>query len=78
MLADRLNWMQHEATTSTKDARRGYVSPRVRQLGPGLLESVYRSRSPTRVCRLSERWMGLLLSFNTDRIENGLRRMLNG
>jgi GxxExxY protein len=28
--------------------------------------------------RLSGRWMGLLLDFNTDRIENGLRRMLNG
>jgi GxxExxY protein len=28
--------------------------------------------------RLSGRWMGLLLNFNTDRIENGLRRMLNG
>jgi GxxExxY protein len=28
--------------------------------------------------RLSGRWMGLLLNFNTNRIENGLRRMLNG
>jgi hypothetical protein len=27
---------------------------------------------------LSGRWMGLLLNCNTDRIENGLRRMLNG
>jgi GxxExxY protein len=28
--------------------------------------------------RLSGRWMGLLLNFNTDRIKHGLRRLLNG
>jgi GxxExxY protein len=28
--------------------------------------------------RLSERWMGLLINFNSDRIKHGLRRMLNG
>jgi hypothetical protein len=28
--------------------------------------------------RLSGRWRGLLLNFNTDRIKNGLGRMLNG
>jgi GxxExxY protein len=160
MLADHLNWMQHEGTTSTKDARRGewrargYREPAAkaraelvsgeiiaaaievhRQLGPGLLESVYQAclaeelrlrgfgyrqevaipiaykglpvevghrldllvedlvivelKSVERLelvhqlqlltyLRLSGRWMGLLLNFNTDRIKNGLRRMLNG
>jgi hypothetical protein len=28
--------------------------------------------------RLSGRWMGLLVNFDTDLIEHGLRRMLNG
>ena len=28
--------------------------------------------------RLSGRWMGLLINFNSDRIKHGLRRMLNG
>lgn len=28
--------------------------------------------------RLSRRWLGLLINFNTDRIKHGLRRMLNG
>ena len=28
--------------------------------------------------RLSGRWMGLLLNFNTDRIKHGLRRLLKG
>lgn len=28
--------------------------------------------------RLSRRWMGLLINFNTDVVRHGLRRMLNG
>jgi GxxExxY protein len=28
--------------------------------------------------RLSGRWMGLLLNFNTDRMKHGVRRLLNG
>jgi GxxExxY protein len=28
--------------------------------------------------RVSGRWMGLLINFNTDRIKHGLRRILNG
>jgi len=28
--------------------------------------------------RLSGRWMGLLLDFNTDRMKHGVRRLLNG
>ena len=159
-LADHLSWMQHEATKSTKDARRrvwgalGYREPAAkaraelvsgeiiaaaievhRQLGPGLLESVYQAclgeelrlrgigyqqevaipiaykglplevghrldllvedlvivelKSVERLelvhqlqlltyLRLSERWMGILVNFNADRVKNGLRRMLNG
>jgi GxxExxY protein len=28
--------------------------------------------------RLSGRWLGLLLNFNTDRLKKGLRRVVNG
>jgi GxxExxY protein len=28
--------------------------------------------------RLSRRWLGLLLNFNTDRLRKGLRRVVNG
>ena len=28
--------------------------------------------------RISGRWLGLLLNFNTDQLRNGLRRMVNG
>ena len=59
-------------------ARAGVVSGEIigaaievhRQLGPGLQVLTY--------LRLSGRWMGLLLNFNTDRIKHGLRRLLNG
>jgi GxxExxY protein len=41
------------------------------------LEPIHRFQLLTHL-RLSGRWLGLLLNFNTDRIKHGLRRMLNG
>jgi len=41
------------------------------------LEPVHRFQLLTYL-RLSGRWLGLLLNFNTDLIQHGLRRMLNG
>jgi hypothetical protein len=38
------------------------------------VELVHLLQLPTYL-RLCGRWMGLLVNFNTDRIENGLRRM---
>lgn len=41
------------------------------------LEPIHQAQLLTYL-RISGRWLGLLLNFNTDRLRNGLRRMLNG
>ena len=41
------------------------------------LERIHDSQLLTYL-RLSGRWLGLLVNFNTDRLKHGLRRMLNG
>jgi GxxExxY protein len=41
------------------------------------LEPVHRLQLLTYL-RLSERWMGLLINFNTDLLKHGLRRVLDG
>jgi GxxExxY protein len=41
------------------------------------LEPIHRAQLLTYL-RISGRWLGLLLNFNTDRLRSGLQRMLNG
>jgi GxxExxY protein len=41
------------------------------------LEPIYKAQLLTYL-RISGRWLGLLLNFNTDRLKNGLQRMVNG
>jgi GxxExxY protein len=41
------------------------------------LEPIHYLQLPT-CLRLSGRWMGLLLNFDTDRMKHGVRRLLNG
>jgi GxxExxY protein len=41
------------------------------------LEPIHQAQLLTYL-RISGRWLGLLLNFNTDRLRNGLRRMVNG
>jgi GxxExxY protein len=41
------------------------------------LEPIHQAQLLTYL-RVSGRWLGLLLNFNTDRLKNGLRRLVNG
>ncbi len=41
------------------------------------LEPIHQAQLLTYL-RISRRWLGLLLNFNTDSLKSGLRRMLNG
>ena len=41
------------------------------------LEPIYKAQLLTYL-RISGRWLGLLLNFNSDRLKNGLQRMVNG
>jgi GxxExxY protein len=41
------------------------------------LEPIHQAQLLTYL-RISGRWLGLLLNFNTDRLRNGLQRMVNG
>jgi GxxExxY protein len=41
------------------------------------LESIHEAQLLTYL-RFSGRWLGFLLNFNTDRLRNGLKRMVNG
>jgi GxxExxY protein len=41
------------------------------------LEPIHKAQLLTYL-RISGRWLGLLLNFNSDRLKNGLQRMVNG
>jgi len=92
--------IHHEGTKGTKDTKERalVVSQAVlggaievhRQLGPGLLESVYESalyrelwlrglRVERQVpMKLTGHKVGLLINFNVELLRHGMRRVLNG
>jgi hypothetical protein len=49
-----------------------------RQLGPGLLESVYRACLSQELRLRGIDQLGLLVNFNSDLLKRGLRRVLDG